>query len=170
MRYIDYLPEVLTNVQEFKALDTAFDSQFDTISQKACQTLKEPIIQTASDKGIQRFEKLLGLSRQGKTLEQRRKEVTSRLVRAPFTENWLLHSLIARYGQDGADVYLERDKYRVCIELLQKDDAVLNEIYSEFASVIPANMELSVKSAKRERTDLNFTATVTVADIIEYVQ
>ncbi len=170
MKYIDYLPEVLKEVKEFDALGKALDSQLEFIEQKSGMTLKEPVVATATQTGLERFEKLLGLKGDGKTTEQRRQAVASKLVCAPFTENWLLQKLKANYGEHGADVYLERDKYLVCVELLGQDEKALQDTYDELISVIPANMVLSVKSGEREHAYLNFTATVTVADVIEYVQ
>ena len=168
MKYIDYLPEILKGIKEFNALDTALGAQVDNISRKADQTLNEPIVATATEKGIERFESLLNLNKAGKTLEQRRQAVATKLMCAPFTENWLLQKLKAKYGPRGADVYLEREKYHVCIELLEQDETALHETYDDFVSVIPANMVLSVKEGKKEYADLNFTAIVMVADVIEY--
>ncbi len=170
MKYIDYLPEVLKGIKEFDALGKALDGQFEAVSDKAGQTLKEPIAVTATQTGLERFEKLLGLSGVGKTVEQRRQAVASKLVCAPFTENWLLQKLKAKCGEHGADVYLERDKYLVCVELFMQDEKALQETYDELLEVIPANMVLCVKQGERGSAYLNFTATVTVADIIDYKQ
>ena len=86
-RLISYLPPVLQNIEEFKALYGTEDYEIDDLYAALEILLKDQFVHEATENGIKRWEKILKIiPGASDTLDMRRFEILNRLnIKIPYT-------------------------------------------------------------------------------------
>ena len=102
MKYREYLPEFLREIEDFRGLEEGFGPETERFREKSAAAADECCAETAGEAGIERFERMLGLPAGDMDLEQRRGQVLGRLRDLPpYSAGWLYRKLRTLCGEDG---------------------------------------------------------------------
>lgn len=143
----DYLPKVLQDVEEFKAINSNLDIELTNIDTfiKGIQT--EAIVQTATEYGISKWEKTLGIiPMNNESLDVRRFRVNNILTsKLPYTLRWLQNKLTEIVGSNsGWTLNINYQDYTITIILSGLDTNLMLEVQKQLRNAVPANMGLEI--------------------------
>ena len=137
------------------------DREFDTLSFRILKTFYDRFILTATSDGLSRYEKILGINGDNKSLEERRKKVFllwNKQIR--YTDRSLRAMLDVIYGSGNYNMTLFYNEYGIMIEILANRSLNLNELYSMLRKdILPVNLEIELRIKAinglvfREKTD-----------------
>lgn len=147
MEVQEYWPDIIKEVQEFKKIAAAENPELGLVWQAASDLLDDQFIQTATEKGIARREKLLEIIPfADDTLESRRFRVqTLWIEKLPYTYRVLLNKLDSLCGKDGYAVYLNAGNYALDIKLELTMKRMFNEVSKVTRRMVPANLVLTIE-------------------------
>ena len=141
-----YLPEVLKEVREFKALAEAESPETDILWQAVEDVLSDQFVEDSTLRGVKRWESILKVvPKSADTLEVRQFRILSRLnENIPYTYRSLEQQLATLCGPDGYQIILDNGNYtlKVRVELAAKQK--FEEVESLVKRTAPANLILSV--------------------------
>lgn len=144
---IDYLPQVLKDLEEIKALNDVENPILIQEWMFAENQLNNQFIETANEDGIKRYERMLKLNySDADTLETRRFRILSRFQeQAPYTWRVLNKILTSLLGTGGYRV--ERNVADKVLNL--KIDLTVSSqfdiLVETLERIVPANMEINVE-------------------------
>ena len=141
-RLISYLPPVLQNIEEFKALYGTEDYEIDDLYAALEILLKDQFVHEATENGIKRWEKILKIiPGASDTLDMRRFEILNRLnIKIPYTITMLRNKIQALYGSD-CDIKYINDTYTLKIFVPAIVDKELLNLQKMLDVIIPANYD-----------------------------
>lgn len=145
---IEYLPEFLRDVKEYQAILTMAEQPEMVELWKAEENaLKDQFISDATENGIARWEKVLGIKpNKDDDLELRRFTIKTRInEKLPFTVTNLKDQLELLCGKDGYAVTLDAENYTLMVSVALTARSSLGDVNSFLKRVVPANMIVSVK-------------------------
>lgn len=144
---LGYLPEVLKNTKEMQAIMQTETPEIQALWQACENVLNDQFIATATENGIARREKMLGISPFATdTLEDRKFRILSRYnENIPYTRKSLMQQLATLCGEDGYEIqFLTKDftvKVKVALTA-KKQEAAVGEMLER---VLPYNMVFTVE-------------------------
>lgn len=142
-----YWPDVVGDTDEFKEI-AIIETPVIMDEWEAVSNLEaDQWIQTATNKGLVRREKLLKLNVYADdTLETRRFRVMANWnLKLPYTYEWLVSWLDGLCGKGGYEVTLENDVYMITILLELTVKRMFEEVQKTARKLVPANMDLLVQ-------------------------
>lgn len=146
---IDYLPEILRDYREFKAIAAAQQPEFELVWQAVDSLLAEQFVHTATGLGLARWEQMLGISpKASDSPADRCFRILSRLNdKLPYTWRALKAKLDAIAGED---YNISWQDYEIDLEvgaaLLAEDK--LTQLRQLVEAYAPANMLVAVSAAE----------------------
>lgn len=143
----DYLPKVLQPIIEFQQINSDLDIELNKLDNLIKDITKETIVQTATEYGISKWEKTLGIiPSDGDSLEIRRFRVNNILTsKLPYTLRWLQMKLTEIVGSEsGWTLNMDYAHYTITIILSGLDTELMLEVEKQLRNAIPANMELEI--------------------------
>ena len=169
MSLLNYLPRVLKGNREFKEIMQTEDDELSVLNNEVENIKKETIINEASEVGISRYEKILGIKDNiGLNIEERRLIVKNLFMnRAPFTVRWLSNKLESICGKDNYDIVIDYEKFSINIQIGYLFQEATEELRKDLINIIPANLNLLINFWYIET--LTIKQSILVKDI-EYVQ
>lgn len=169
MYLLNYLPRVLKENREFKEIMQTEDDELSVMNNEVENIKKETIINEASEVGISRYEKILGIKDNiGLNIEERRLIVKNLFMnRAPFTVRWLSNKLESICGKDNYDIVIDYEKFSINIQIGYLFQEATEELRKDLINIIPANLNLLINFWYIET--LTIKQSILVKDI-EYVQ
>lgn len=122
--------------------------EFDFLTRRILKTYADKFILQASEYGIYRYEKILGIeAREDETLNDRRKRVYllwNKKIR--WTHRTLLKWMDAAVGKNNYEVELLYNDYEIIFELkIQKAEFDIPWLEKELRKIIPANLLMSFR-------------------------
>lgn len=143
MRTVDlwqYLPPFLKDFKEMDELLKAEEPEFQQMAERLVELLDDMFISTAHDRGLKRYEALLGIKPSSSaTIEERRTNILARWYDSmPFTIRALKERLAILQGNDNVDAWTEGYTLHVLTDL-----STAEEIHAAAAiidTMIPANL------------------------------
>lgn len=156
-KYLDYLPEFLKVIEEFKTIGNVENNIIKDEELIFDKIEKAQWIETSEDEGLLRRENILGIkSSPTDTYEERRAVIAARWNSYyPYTYYSLINWLESVYGKENFAVTIDYAKYHVNIELKLSIKYLLEEIFREARRMIPANMKLTVVLKYTRHKDIN---------------
>ncbi len=144
---IDYWPEVISEVKEFQEIAKAENPELISMWDSTNDVLADQFILTATENGIKRWEKLLGITPKASyTLEDRRFAVLARLnEQLPYTVRVFIQLLTQLCGEDGYVLTINHAYYKVDILVELKSKNMVTEVEALARKIIPANMDISIR-------------------------
>ena len=147
---IEYLPEFLRDVREYKAiLNLAEQPEIVSLWEAAENTLNDQFVVDATENGVLRWEKILGIvPKPTDTLEIRKFSILARInEQLPFTLATLNEQLKSLCGEDGYEVILDAANYTLSVRVALTARNNFNDVNLFLKRVVPANMviDLSLK-------------------------
>lgn len=142
-----YLPPILQEVAEFQAIANVENPILSALYQEIEAALNDQFIETASERGIARYESMLRITPfANDTLETRRFRVASKwIARLPYTRRILVERLNATLGEGRYELDIDKDTKTVTVKIelsVKRQFDVVSEMLEE---MLPQNMVLIVK-------------------------
>lgn len=140
---IDYLPDFLREVREYKAILTdAFEPEVIALFQAIENTLNEQFIETASEYGISRWEKMLKIApKPTHTLDDRKFTILTKLnEQPPYTMEALKQKLEYLCGKNGYSVEVDAEKFILKVRIALTSRNAFDDVCVLLERVVPSNM------------------------------
>ena len=139
---IDYLPPFLQGYREIQAIMTAENPEFQAVSDEGQVVLDNTFIMYCSEKGIARFEKMLGIyPLPTDTLDSRRSRVLTRWNDAvPYTLKAFISKLTALQGNDNIQITFFNDQYKIQVVTHLEKHGQQDALAYLFKTIIPCNL------------------------------
>lgn len=145
---MNYLPHILREVREFKAiLNDAEQPEMVAMWGAADDALKDQFVVDATENGVARWEKILGItSKATATLDERKFTILSRInEQIPFTLRTLEEALDSLCGSDGYSVQLKENEYTLIVKVALVAASNYNDVKNLLDRVVPANMVIRLE-------------------------
>ncbi len=148
---IDYLPPVLREIEEFKAINSAIQPEIESAWAELGRLMNNQFLSTADENGVSRWEKELHIiPKDTDTLEARKVRIKSVWNRElPYTFKWLKNWLAGLCGTEGHSESV--NGYIIDVQLdynaLPQANELAREILEMLGTVRPANMLLRLTAA-----------------------
>jgi len=145
-RLIDYLPEMLREVREYRAITQAQEELVFGLYGLIGSALDNAFVATADDYGLSRWEATLGISdRSGAAADERRSAITARIAeKLPYTYRALTRTLTAMCGEGGFKIALDAGNYTITVLIAIPVGHTLGEARDMLKRVCPANLVINV--------------------------
>lgn len=142
----DYLPGVLQEVREYKALCLGEQPEIYAIFEGIDLALKNMFVMPATEYGVKRWERLLNIIPPGNyTLEERKFAILARLGEfLPYTYRMLERLLTSLCGVDGFSIDLKHNLYSIQVNVKLAALNKAREVEKMLKRVIPANLVISL--------------------------
>ncbi len=148
---IDYLPPVLREIEEFKAINSAMQPEIKSAWAELGRLMNNQFLSTADENGVSRWEKELHIiPKDTDTLEARKTRIKSVWNRKlPYSFGWLRNWLSGLCGTEGHSESVS--DYIIDVQLdynaLPQANELAREILGVLGTVCPANMLLRLTAA-----------------------
>lgn len=143
-RLIDYLPPVLREIEEFKAINGAMQPEIESAWAELEKIMNNQFLSTADKNGVARWEKELGIfPKDTDTLETRKARIKAMWNRElPYTLTWLGNWLTSICGSDGHTESVSDYTINVRIDYstIPQSDELVQEILEMLKNMSPQNM------------------------------
>ncbi len=154
---IDYLPQVLKDVREYKSIVAAEEPELVDLWAALENALKDNFINDATENGVLRLESILKIiPKAADTLEDRKFRIKARFnEQLPYTFRTLQERLTTLCGSDGYTCELFNDTYtlKVRIELIVKGQ--YDAVDDLLERIVPANMVIDLKLIYNQQSTLS---------------
>lgn len=147
---IEYLPEFLRDVEEYKAILTLGEQpEMVTLWEAEENTLNDQFIVDATENGVSRWEKILGIvPKATDDLDVRKFSILARInEQLPFTLTTLKEQLETLCGAGDYEVKLDAKNYKLTVLVALSAESSFNDVNLLLKRIVPANMiiDLSLK-------------------------
>jgi len=139
---IDYLPEIIKDFREYQTLMCIEQTEFEEGWIFAEYALQESVIMTATDYGLSRWEKMLGVTPKAtETLDERRFKIISLISNdMPYTYKQLEKQLTNLCGVDGYEIVLDNDRYSILVKVALTAKNNYEAVRTLLEQILPANL------------------------------
>lgn len=148
-----YLPPVIGDAAEIREMNRVESEELNRIWEEADEVFLNRWILTATEKGLARYERMLGLAGTG-DLEERRKAVHFEWNKyIVYTDRSVRQLLSQLYGPDGFLMEIYHSQYMVRFAMMiPNTSADLDDAYRRIRAILPAN--LGIEFAVQVQSDL----------------
>lgn len=155
-KVIEYLPPIFKALEQIQIISNIEDETLETQWKAVNMIIADQWIETATQRGISRREKILNIQPYpDDTLEQRRQRVLALWFSyIPYTYRTLKKILTMLCGEDGYVIELYPDIYTISLEINLDNKVVSADIVNLVLEMIPANL-IFVYNANFELKDLD---------------
>ena len=156
-----YWIQIIRNTNEFKQIAIAENPEFNGLLDAIYRALKDGFILEATDYGVSRWEKILGLVvTEGMTLEDRKVQILTHLsVKLPYTWRVLKQMLTEYLGDGNFRMSIDNDTQRFHMSLTSGAMSKLNEIDQLLKRVLPENLVVKYDDMPMDYTLLDYLET-----------
>lgn len=142
----DYLPPVITDTLEFRAIADAENPEFNYLWEKMYGLVDEYFVATATEYGVSRMEKVLNIvPLANATLEERKaKIVWKRNLRIPYTMAFLKNIIISMVGEENQIIELDNDTMTLTIRI-KEGSTDMSQLRRDLEKIIPQDLVLKLE-------------------------
>lgn len=143
---IEYVPPILAETKEFKAICAAENAEIERLRTAYLNLFADQFIQTATENGIARQEKIMGIVPKGTdTLEVRRFRLLARKQeKLPYTKWTLPEQLAALCGSDGYSLNIDHATRKITVRVALTVKGMFDSVELLLLKQRPANMLLDL--------------------------
>ena len=144
---IEYLPEFLRDVKELQAvLSVAEQPEMVDLWQAEENALRDQFVEDATENGVSRWEKILGIiPKATDDLDVRKFSILARINESlPFTITTLHQQLTALCGENGYEVNLDANNYLLIVRVALTAESSFDAVDSLLKRVVPANLIIDI--------------------------
>ncbi|WP_258073295.1 YmfQ family protein [Brevibacillus laterosporus] len=154
---MEYLPPYYHDILEMQEYTRVASLAVDMVAKAVEQELADQFIETASEKGIARRERMLRIKpRSDETLEFRRMRLKNRKsIKPPFTERWLQHQLDRLLGKGRVTVEVDVLNFILSVNAEIENAPAFREVEHTVRTTIPANLVYQQRTQIRESITLS---------------
>lgn len=156
MKIAEHWIEELRTIREFKLLADIEDAELADIHSTITNLINDQFIETATEKGIARRERILKIVPfADDSIDDRRFRVLSRWnSKLPYTYRGLLQRLDQLCGEEGYVVNLNHNNYTLLIKIELTAKRMFEEVELMSRKMVPANMVITVELRYRQHKEL----------------
>lgn len=144
MRLNKYLPDFVSGIKEFQALDHTLTSELNELNHTIQQIQQNQFIETANHEGLSYYERMLKI-RPDKDIEVRRFNILSKFNSTiPFTIRWLENSLNSTIGKGSYLIDLDHTNYILTISIMKHKENLIPYLRQELKDKLPAHLILTI--------------------------
>jgi len=143
----DLWPPIMQEIKEFQKIAEIEETFFKRLQQEIQNIVDDQFIQTATEKGIARRERMLKISPfADDTLGTRRFRVQGLWIgKLPYTYRVLLERLDSLCGPDGYVIELDAGQYSLNIKIELTKKRMFDEVVRITRQMVPANIVITVE-------------------------
>ncbi len=145
---IDYIPTVIKNVREYKAImDGGEQAEVSNLWDAVDAAFNDQFVSSATVNGVQRWEAMLKIQPKGTdTLDARKFRILSRLnEQLPYTLPTLKNMLQTLCGKDGFSVEVQNEQYTLIVRVALVAKSNFDDVNILLKKVVPANMIIELE-------------------------
>lgn len=143
MKLVEYMPPYLKNVLEFNKIFDTEDIEIENMRYLINKILREVIVKTANSYGLERYEKIYGITNKAETIEARRMNILFKINnRVPYTLKWLINTLNESIGENNYKLVAKDYELYITINLAYTEAAEM--LKSNLIKQIPANIKMDI--------------------------
>lgn len=159
MKLIEYMPLFLKEVREFKEIFKTEDIELENIKLKIDEIVREATVQTAESYGLERYEKIYGITDIAESIEGRRANILLKMnYKAPYTLKWLINTLNISVGEGNYTIDMDYANYKLTISVLALYKNMAKDLEILLRKEIPANLVLKVDLFQTEKMENKYIA------------
>ena len=145
-KLIDYLPPILKKVREFKLIFQSEQTEIADLWVSIGNVLNDQFIIDATEYGVGRWEKILGITPKAtESLDTRKFRILTRLnEQLPYTMRTLQLLLETLCGEDGYSIELEHNAYTIEVKVNLIAKSKFDDVDALLQRIIPANMIINL--------------------------
>ena len=145
MKLIEYLPNFMQDIKEFKELFSAEDIEMEQLKVAIEKIFSEIIVKTAESNGLERYEKIYGIKNIAETLEARRVAILLKInSNVPYTYNWLIKTLNEAIGKENYKIETDFKNYKMLIHFRLEYTEAAEMLNQNLIKQIPANIKMDI--------------------------
>ncbi len=143
---IEYVPPILAETKEFQAICAAENAEIERLRTAYLNLFADQFIQTATENGIARLEKIMGIVPKGTdTLEIRRFRLLARKQeKLPYTKWTLPEQLAALCGGDGYSLNIDHSARKIIVRVALGVKGMYDAVELLLLKQRPANMVIDL--------------------------
>lgn len=146
-KLIDYLPHYVQEYLEMQKIMEAEQPEFDLAWDAVEGVFNDQFIMDATERGVSRWESMLGISPKGTdTLDERKFRILTQLNQElPYTMRKLEQALSNLCGEDGYSILMNAAEYYIEVRLAVSNRNNFGEVEKILAKMLPANLTSSIQ-------------------------
>lgn len=143
---IDYLPSYMQDYKEIKAIMDTEDVQLSKIWEDTEDVLNDQFVKDATENGVRRWEKILGITPKGDfSMDERKFNILARLnEQLPYTMEVLKSMLTSLCGWNGYTLRLDHQDYLLLVKLSLSNKSNIDAVKEMLDRIVPANILINV--------------------------
>jgi hypothetical protein len=143
---IEYLPGVLREIKEFKALSAAENTEVIGLWEELENVLDDQFVNESTLNGVKRWERILGIKAlDTDTLSDRKFRILTRLnEQLPYTYTNLEAQLNLLCGRDGYKLILDSSAYALTVKVALTVKKKYAEVSNLLDRVVPCNIVITL--------------------------
>jgi hypothetical protein len=152
----DYWIETIQSIKEFESIGAVEDGELKKVNDELQNLISDQFIQTATEKGVARREKMLSIVPfADDTLESRRFRVLSKWGDSlPYTYRSMFERLTQLCGKDGFSINLNSNEYTLVVKVELTVKRMEEEARNLLRKMAPANLIVTVELRYRQHKEL----------------
>lgn len=171
MKLIDYLPPFLKNVREYKEIFRVVDDELEILSNRIDNILREVRINTAESYGLDRYEKIYGISNDTTDIATRRYNILNKKNnKLPYSLRWLIHKLDSTVGKENYILKIDYNNRKIRIEIMSLYQNIAVSLNKDLREQLPANMIIEVVLFQTESSNKYSAGVVHIGKFVEIRQ
>ena len=153
---LGYFPPVLQEIYEIQGVAQGQNSELNHLWQGAEDLLNDQFVETATQNGVSRWERMLGLNpKNTDTLPERKFRIQSALSgRLPFTVWGLRQQLSGLCGEENFQLTVDYANYKVSVLLALEAESNFEAVEEMLKTMLPANLIIEVSLLYRPYSEL----------------
>lgn len=141
-RLLDYYPPIIKEFLEIQVLSEAEQGQIERLWTAHETVLADQFVTTATENGVSRWEKILGIApKAGTSMKERRFLILSRLSEElPYSMGMLSKQMEALCGKDRYTLLLKNEDYLLVVRVALESRGFYEDVEDLLKRVVPANL------------------------------
>jgi hypothetical protein len=166
---LTYIPPVLRDYKEYKAIATAINPELNLLWQAIEDALNDQFIMNSTENGVKRRENILKIIPKGTdTLDERKFRLIAREnEKLPYTYRALEQNIIKLCGKDGYSLTVSNNTFTITVRLALTNKSNYNDVDSLIHKLAPENMVIDLSLLYNQNSTL---AKFTHAQLSAYTQ
>lgn len=141
-RLSKHLPQHISTIREFGDIDKSISPELDTLDKFSKEVEDNQFIQTASDRGLTRYEKMFKLPTDN-DIDVRRVNILNLYnTNANYTHRWLKQYLTTLVGE--SEYLILINGFSLIVSISMSKAHLRDKIFEDLRNKIPANIDLTV--------------------------
>lgn len=165
---IKYLPFFLQDIKEYKEICNSEEIELKNLESKIEEIIRESSAETANGYGLEKYEKILNVTKTTDDIEERRFKIKSKLTnQLPFNMKWLDNKLKSLVGKENYKITLDAKNYSITIQISHIFPDIATVVNNDLRQQLPANLVIEINLFRTEKINLHVAGLVHIGKFIK---